>query len=71
MMITQTAFVSVLLYQNFPQHFFLGVDRVENEPLKVRLIFKLRDLIFTDLSRPRKESEDHCARALRRSIGEL
>ena len=30
----------------------IGVDTAENEPLKVHLIFKLWDLIFTEPSRP-------------------
>ena len=31
----------------------IGVDTAENEPLKVHLIFKLWDLIFTEPPRPR------------------
>ena len=30
----------------------IGVDTAENEPLKVRLIFKLWDLTFTEPPRP-------------------
>ena len=30
----------------------IGVDTAENEPLKVHLIFKLWDLIFTEPPRP-------------------
>ena len=33
----------------------VGVDTAENEPLKVHLIFKLRDLIFTGPPRPLSE----------------
>jgi hypothetical protein len=30
----------------------IGVDTADNEPLKIRLIFQLRDLIFADPPRP-------------------
>ena len=35
-----------------------GVDTAENEPLKVHLIFKLLDLIFTEPPRPSSDEVD-------------
>ena len=45
------------LVKSFPTKIYnslanVGVDTAENEPLKVHLIFKLWDLIFTEPLRP-------------------
>ena len=42
----------------------IGVDTAENEPLKVHLIFKLWDLIFTEPPRPLPCSATPGARVL-------